>query len=94
MAVDPLLAGIRDKLDGPYSTSDAIAGTLCTEWAERLGLTAGIPIPVGAFDAHWDAIGAGMNGAARIEHWESGARGSSPLIRHASEAALRMVRNG
>jgi L-ribulokinase len=24
-----------------------------------LGLEAGIPIPVGAFDAHWDAIGAG-----------------------------------
>jgi L-ribulokinase len=24
-----------------------------------LGLQAGIPIPVGAFDAHWDAIGAG-----------------------------------
>jgi L-ribulokinase len=24
-----------------------------------LGLKAGIPIPVGAFDAHWDAIGAG-----------------------------------
>ena len=30
------------------------------EWAERLGLRAGIPIPVGAFDAHWDAIGAGV----------------------------------
>ena len=29
------------------------------DWAERLGLKAGIPIPVGAFDAHWDAIGAG-----------------------------------
>ena len=28
-------------------------------WAEKLGLKAGIPIPVGAFDAHWDAIGAG-----------------------------------
>src|SRR5208283_4525362 len=25
----------------------------------RTGLQAGIPIPVGAFDAHWDAIGAG-----------------------------------
>src|SRR2546429_190141 len=25
----------------------------------QLGLKAGIPIPVGAFDAHWDAIGAG-----------------------------------
>ena len=26
----------------------------------KLGLRAGIPIPVGAFDAHWDAIGAGV----------------------------------
>jgi L-ribulokinase len=29
------------------------------KWAEEMGLKAGIPIPVGAFDAHWDAIGAG-----------------------------------
>ena len=29
------------------------------EWAGKLGLRAGIPIPVGAFDAHWDALGAG-----------------------------------
>ena len=29
-------------------------------WAATLGLRAGIPIPVGAFDAHWDAIGAGV----------------------------------
>jgi L-ribulokinase len=57
--VDPLLAGVRVKLDGEYSTSDRIAGTLCSCWAEKLGLRAGIPIPVGAFDAHWDAIGAG-----------------------------------
>jgi L-ribulokinase len=32
---------------------------LAPDWAEQLGLRAGIPIPVGAFDAHWDAIGAG-----------------------------------
>jgi L-ribulokinase len=57
--VDPLLAGVREKLDGDYETSDKIAGTLSTAWAEKLGLKAGIPIPVGAFDAHWDAIGAG-----------------------------------
>jgi len=57
--VDPLLAGVRDKLDGEYATSDQIAGTLSPYWAEQLGLKAGIPIPVGAFDAHWDAIGAG-----------------------------------
>jgi L-ribulokinase len=57
--VDPLLAGVREKLDGEYATSDQIAGTLAPFWAEKLGLKVGIPIPVGAFDAHWDAIGAG-----------------------------------
>ena len=57
--VDPLLAGVRQKLQGSYETSDKIAGTLSPAWAEKLGLRAGIPIPVGAFDAHWDAIGAG-----------------------------------
>jgi L-ribulokinase len=57
--VDPLLAGVRGKLDGEYATSDQIAGRLSAFWAEQLGLKAGIPIPVGAFDAHWDAIGAG-----------------------------------
>ena len=57
--VDPLLRGVRDKLDGEYLTSDRIAGKLSASWAEKLGLKAGIPIPVGAFDAHWDAIGAG-----------------------------------
>lgn len=58
--VDPLLAGVRGQLDGKYSTSDKIAGRLSEEWAAKLGLRAGIPIPVGAFDAHWDAIGAGV----------------------------------
>jgi L-ribulokinase len=59
-AVDPLLAGVRRKLDGHYRTSDKIAGHLAPEWAAKLGLRAGIPIPTGAFDAHWDAIGAGV----------------------------------
>ncbi len=57
VAVDPLLAGVRAKMGGSYETSDHIAGHLSAEWAEKLGLRAGIPIPVGAFDAHWDAIG-------------------------------------
>ncbi len=58
--VDPLLAGVREKLQGTYATSDKIAGHLSPYWAEKLGLKAGIPIPVGAFDAHWDAVGAGI----------------------------------
>jgi L-ribulokinase len=57
--VDPLLGGVRQKLDGAYATSDQIAGRLAPQWAEKLGLKPVIPIPVGAFDAHWDAIGAG-----------------------------------
>ncbi|MCU0245855.1 MAG: ribulokinase [Bryobacter sp.] len=58
-AVDPLFAGVRAKLQGNYATSNVVAGHLTAEWAAKLGLKAGIPIPVGAFDAHWDAIGAG-----------------------------------
>ncbi|QMV17945.1 ribulokinase [Granulicella sp. 5B5] len=57
--LDPLFDGIREKLNSRYSTSDAIAGHLSEHWANQLGIQPGIPIPVGAFDAHWDAIGAG-----------------------------------
>jgi L-ribulokinase len=59
-SVDPLLHGVRAKLAGRYLTSDSLAGTLCTEWAGKLGLETRLPIPVGAFDAHWDAVGAGV----------------------------------
>jgi L-ribulokinase len=59
-AVDPLFTGIRAKMSGEYLTSDHLAGHLAPEWAEKLGLRAGIPIPVGAFDAHWDAIGSNI----------------------------------
>jgi L-ribulokinase len=58
-AVDPLLCGIAAKMPGRFATSDQIAGELSSQWAGELGLRAGIPIPVGAFDAHWDTIGAG-----------------------------------
>jgi L-ribulokinase len=56
--VDPLFEGVRAKFEGEYCTSDQIAGTLCAKWATLMGLRAGISIPVGAFDAHWDAVGA------------------------------------
>ncbi len=47
--------------DGRYATSDQLAGhAVARVGAASSGLRAGIPIPVGAFDAHWDAIGAGV----------------------------------
>ncbi len=57
--LDPLFDGVRDKLAGEYQTSDHLAGHLAPQWAGELSLRPGIPIPVGAFDAHWDALGAG-----------------------------------
>ena len=60
VAVDPIFKGIRAQIGGEYLTSDHLAGHLTAEWAAKLGLRAGIPIPVGAFDAHWDAIGSNI----------------------------------
>jgi L-ribulokinase len=60
VAVDPLFAGIRAQLGGEYLTSDHLAGHLSSKWAEALRLRRGIPIPVGAFDAHWDAVGSNI----------------------------------
>ena len=58
--LDPKLADLRDRLYSDAHTSDTRAGDLCTEWAQRLGLKAGIAIAVGAFDAHMGAVGAGI----------------------------------
>ena len=58
-AVDPLLSGLRGRLQGRYLTAGTRAGELCSEWAGRLGLKPGIPISAGALDAHWDAVGVG-----------------------------------
>ena len=51
---------MRDRLYTDTFTSDSPAGKLCPEWAERLGLPAGIPVAVGAFDAHMGAVGGGI----------------------------------
>src|SRR5690554_6102830 len=58
--LDPLLAGLRDRLFEETYTSDEKAGELTEEWAERLGLKPGIAVAVGAFDAHMGAVGGGI----------------------------------
>ena len=55
--LDMFLEGIRSRLFTKTYTSDIQAGTLSAEWAEQLGLPAGIPVGVGAFDAHMGAVG-------------------------------------
>jgi L-ribulokinase len=39
---------------------DKAAGGLTEEWAKRTGLPVGIPVAVGAFDAHLGGVGAGI----------------------------------
>lgn len=58
--IDPLLAGLRGRLFTETYTSDVSAGGLVREWADRLGLPAGIAVAVGAFDAHMGAVGGGI----------------------------------
>jgi L-ribulokinase len=59
-AVDPLFAGVRDKLKGRYAKSNEIAGRLTLEWAGRIGLREGTPVSVGGLDGYWDTLGAGI----------------------------------
>ncbi len=59
-ALDKKLVRLRKTLpDTAYNVADA-AGGLSATWAERLGLRAGIPVAVGAFDAHLGAVGSGI----------------------------------
>jgi L-ribulokinase len=58
--LDPALASLRDRLYDEAHPSDVKAGSLCAEWAAKLGLPEGIAISVGAFDAHMGAVGAGI----------------------------------
>jgi len=55
--LDPLLSGYAAWLPKATYTADEPAGTLCSAWAEKLGLPEGIVIGIGAFDAHMGAAG-------------------------------------
>ena len=60
-ALDPRLGELRDRLYKKTYTADVPAGGLTGEWAKRLGLRPGLPVAVGAFDAHLGAVGSGVD---------------------------------
>ncbi len=56
--LDPLLAGLKDRLYTDTYTIDEQAGKLADHWAGKLGLSTNVIVGVGAFDAHLGAVGA------------------------------------
>lgn len=56
----PQLARLRRRLTTRVHTIDRAVGGLTPGWARKTGLKAGIPVAVGALDAHFGAVGSGI----------------------------------
>lgn len=65
--IDPKLGQLRSRLRPKAEAIDRAAGGLTKEWAKRTGLSAGIPVAVGAFDAHLGAVGAGVGNGTLVK---------------------------
>jgi L-ribulokinase len=56
----PKLGELRDRLCPRVRAIDSAVGGLTAGWSRKTGLPAGIPVAVGAFDAHLGAVGSGV----------------------------------
>jgi L-ribulokinase len=60
LQLDQKLGELRSRLPTRVHSIDRAVGELTAAWAEKTGLRAGIPVAVGAFDAHLGAVGSGV----------------------------------
>jgi L-ribulokinase len=58
--LDPKMGELRARLVPKAQTIARAAGGLTAAWAKRTGLPAGIPVAVGAFDAHLGGVASGI----------------------------------
>jgi L-ribulokinase len=58
--LNPKLAQLRSRLTPRVFSIDKSVGGLTESWAKKTGLSSGIPVAVGAFDAHLGAVGSGV----------------------------------
>lgn len=65
--LDKRLGKIADTLPDKALAVDKVAGYLCEEWAQKLGLSAGVAVAMGALDAHVGAIGSGVNNQTLVK---------------------------
>ena len=66
-SLSPGFGSIRNRLYNLAFTAESLAGYLSEEWAKRLGLTTGVAVAVGAFDAHMGAVGAGISTGTMVK---------------------------
>ena len=60
LQLGPKLGELRDRLCPRVRAIDSAVGGLTVGWSRKTGLPAGIPVAVGAFDAHLGAVGSGV----------------------------------
>jgi L-ribulokinase len=65
--LEPKLGRLRDTLSDRTLAIDEAAGNLTEEWSDRLGLPQGIPVAMGAFDAHLGAVGSGIKESTLVK---------------------------
>jgi L-ribulokinase len=58
--LEPKLGELRSRLRPKAQSVDRSVGGLTASWAKRTGLKEGIPVAVGAFDAHLGGVGSGI----------------------------------
>jgi len=66
-ALDPRLADLRPRMYEKTHSVGEKAGTLTDEIAHLTGIRAGIPVSVGAFDAHLGAVGSGVKPGSLVK---------------------------
>jgi L-ribulokinase len=65
--LDPKLGKLRETLSDKTYAINTVAGNLTKEWADKLRLKEGIPVAMGAFDAHLGAVGSGIKEGALVK---------------------------
>src|SRR5512139_1662776 len=65
--LDPKLGELRGRLRAKAYAIDKSAGGLTADWAQRTGLPSGLPVAVGAFDAHLGGVGSGIAPGALVK---------------------------
>lgn len=57
LSLDPAMKKLEHPLFTEIHNTDNLAGTLCSKWAVKLGLSTNVLIGIGSLDAHMGAVG-------------------------------------